>query len=91
MLSIEMFLAWRSTCATNVRCNPASRARASCDQSRSPRNRIKLSASVSLAEGAGRRMIVVARDKARQSPKMSLLSQPPLRHIQSHVDSHSPE
>lgn len=48
-LSREMFRAHRSTCATKVRCNPASNASASCDHPRSRRNRIRFSASTARA------------------------------------------
>lgn len=62
MLSSEMFRASRSTCATKVRCRPASSARSSCDHPLSLRNRTMFNASSSRAEGELGRSDVLLRD-----------------------------
>lgn len=51
MLSIEIFLTSRSTCATNVRCSPDSWARSSCDHALAARSARTLAAKMERARG----------------------------------------
>ena len=80
MLSMEMFRTWRSTWATKVLCRPASSAKASCDQPRSPLSRIKLIASNSRADGVRLGADDEREIKASESHFVTPLSQPRLSH-----------